>query len=297
MSHARRIRLRDRSGHLWPRRGRGARRLVRGPAGPRTGRVRPACAAGRDGSSPASPRSPPGWPGPKRWRSWTPSPDRVEPPCPHARPGRLRRLRLAARHAARPAVAQGRRGPPAAQAAGRASTARSPSSRCPATRTPAPTASRRRAVPGLAAGLATRVQFAVRPDGVAGLRAHRSHEVIDIGECLIAHPGHHRPRPSPAGAGRARPRSRPWSRTGIGRAGRDHLGRPAGTRPGNHCDRAGSIEQARGPARSDSVLRRAGHRLTPRARPPLPEPAGGGTGLAGQRGRVLAGASRPRPTC
>ena len=33
------------------------------------------------------------------------------------------------------------------------------------------------------------MQFAVRPDGVAGLRAHRSHEVIDIGECLIAHPG------------------------------------------------------------------------------------------------------------
>jgi tRNA/tmRNA/rRNA uracil-C5-methylase (TrmA/RlmC/RlmD family) len=33
------------------------------------------------------------------------------------------------------------------------------------------------------------VQFAVRPDGVAGLRAHRSHEVIDVGECLIAHQG------------------------------------------------------------------------------------------------------------
>ena len=32
------------------------------------------------------------------------------------------------------------------------------------------------------------MQFAVRPDGVAGLRAHRSHEVVDIGECLIAHP-------------------------------------------------------------------------------------------------------------
>jgi len=40
------------------------------------------------------------------------------------------------------------------------------------------------------AGLAwrTRVQFAVRADGVAGLRAHRSHQVIDVGECLIAHP-------------------------------------------------------------------------------------------------------------
>ena len=41
-----------------------------------------------------------------------------------------------------------------------------------------------------AAGLGwrTRVQFAVRDDGVAGLRAHRSHRVIDVGECLIAHP-------------------------------------------------------------------------------------------------------------
>jgi tRNA/tmRNA/rRNA uracil-C5-methylase (TrmA/RlmC/RlmD family) len=38
-------------------------------------------------------------------------------------------------------------------------------------------------------GWRTRVQFAVRADGVAGLRAHRSHEVVDVGECLIAHPG------------------------------------------------------------------------------------------------------------
>jgi tRNA/tmRNA/rRNA uracil-C5-methylase (TrmA/RlmC/RlmD family) len=37
-------------------------------------------------------------------------------------------------------------------------------------------------------GWRTRVQFAVRGDGVAGLRAHRSHRVVDVGECLIAHP-------------------------------------------------------------------------------------------------------------
>jgi tRNA/tmRNA/rRNA uracil-C5-methylase (TrmA/RlmC/RlmD family) len=36
-------------------------------------------------------------------------------------------------------------------------------------------------------GWRTRVEFAVREDGVAGLRAHRSHEVIEVGECLIAH--------------------------------------------------------------------------------------------------------------
>jgi tRNA/tmRNA/rRNA uracil-C5-methylase (TrmA/RlmC/RlmD family) len=35
----------------------------------------------------------------------------------------------------------------------------------------------------------TRVQFAVDASGTAGLRAHRSHEVIDIGDCPIAHPG------------------------------------------------------------------------------------------------------------
>jgi tRNA/tmRNA/rRNA uracil-C5-methylase (TrmA/RlmC/RlmD family) len=39
--------------------------------------------------------------------------------------------------------------------------------------------------PGL--GWRTRVQFAVDRDGVAGLRGHRSHRVIDIGDCLIAH--------------------------------------------------------------------------------------------------------------
>jgi tRNA/tmRNA/rRNA uracil-C5-methylase (TrmA/RlmC/RlmD family) len=39
--------------------------------------------------------------------------------------------------------------------------------------------------PGL--GWRTRVQFAVDASGVAGLRAHRSHEVVDIGDCLIAH--------------------------------------------------------------------------------------------------------------
>ncbi len=45
------------------------------------------------------------------------------------------------------------------------------------------------ALPGEPDGLGwrTRVQFAVREDGVAGLRAHRSHRIIDVGECLIAH--------------------------------------------------------------------------------------------------------------
>ena len=44
--------------------------------------------------------------------------------------------------------------------------------------------------PGAAAaglGWRTRVQFAVDREGVAGLRGHRSHEVIGISDCLIAH--------------------------------------------------------------------------------------------------------------
>ena len=44
-------------------------------------------------------------------------------------------------------------------------------------------------LPGDADGLGwrTRVKFAVRPDGTAGLRRHRSHQVAAIGVCPIAH--------------------------------------------------------------------------------------------------------------
>ena len=46
-------------------------------------------------------------------------------------------------------------------------------------------------MPGDETGLGwrTRMQFAVREDGAAGLRAHRSHEIVGIDDCLIAHPG------------------------------------------------------------------------------------------------------------
>ncbi|GAB3155873.1 class I SAM-dependent RNA methyltransferase [Microbispora hainanensis] len=45
-------------------------------------------------------------------------------------------------------------------------------------------------VPGPEDGLGwrTRVRFAVEPDGTAGLRRHRSHEIEHVTECLIAHP-------------------------------------------------------------------------------------------------------------
>jgi tRNA/tmRNA/rRNA uracil-C5-methylase (TrmA/RlmC/RlmD family) len=37
-------------------------------------------------------------------------------------------------------------------------------------------------------GWRTRVRFSVRPDGTAGLLAHRSHDVVEVGDCPIAHP-------------------------------------------------------------------------------------------------------------
>jgi tRNA/tmRNA/rRNA uracil-C5-methylase (TrmA/RlmC/RlmD family) len=45
-------------------------------------------------------------------------------------------------------------------------------------------------IPGADSGLGwrTTVSFAVGPDGAAGLRRHRSRQVIDIADCLIAHP-------------------------------------------------------------------------------------------------------------
>lgn len=47
------------------------------------------------------------------------------------------------------------------------------------------------AVPGDLEGLGwrTRVQWAVAADGTPGLRRHRSHEVVPVDRCLIAHPG------------------------------------------------------------------------------------------------------------
>jgi len=133
-----------------------------------------------------------------------PSADRVGAPCPHARPGgcggcdwqhaslpaqralkatvitqQLKRLAgierevtvepfpsdMAAGPAAGPAV-----GPEAGPAVGPEA---------------GPAVGPEGGAPGL--GWRTRVQFAVDRDGVAGLREHRSHRVVDVGECLIAH--------------------------------------------------------------------------------------------------------------
>jgi tRNA/tmRNA/rRNA uracil-C5-methylase (TrmA/RlmC/RlmD family) len=116
-----------------------------------------------------------------------PSADRVEPPCPYARPGGCGGCDW--QHASLPA-----------QRELKASVVRQQLRRIagidqPVTVEALPgdepsageTAGDDAGTPGL--GWRTRVRFAVRGDGVAGLRAHRSHEVISVADCLIAHPG------------------------------------------------------------------------------------------------------------
>ena len=129
-----------------------------------------------------------------------PSADRVEPPCPYARPGgcggcdwqhaslpaqrelkasvvrqQLRRIS----GIDRPVTVEALPGDEPGEARTRARTRR--------TRAEGRGRTGRRGTPGL--GWRTRAKFAVRGDGVAGLRAHRSHEVINVADCLIAHPG------------------------------------------------------------------------------------------------------------
>jgi tRNA/tmRNA/rRNA uracil-C5-methylase (TrmA/RlmC/RlmD family) len=116
------------------------------------------------------------------------SPDRVEPPCPHARPGGCggcdwQHATLPAQRALKAVVvAQQLR-----RIAGieREVTVEALDGDGDGDGQAGDNSKKRDA--GL--GWRTRVQFAVRSDGVAGLRAHGSHEVIDVGECPIAHPG------------------------------------------------------------------------------------------------------------
>jgi tRNA/tmRNA/rRNA uracil-C5-methylase (TrmA/RlmC/RlmD family) len=109
------------------------------------------------------------------------SPDRVKAPCPHARPGGCggcdwQHATLTAQRSLKAAVV-------AQQLRRLAGIEREvtveplPGDAAEITATSG--------TPGL--GWRTRVQFAVDRDGVAGLRGHRSHRVIDIGDCLIAH--------------------------------------------------------------------------------------------------------------
>jgi tRNA/tmRNA/rRNA uracil-C5-methylase (TrmA/RlmC/RlmD family) len=104
------------------------------------------------------------------------SKDRVQAPCEHARPGGCGGCDW--QHASLPAQRALKAAVITQQLARLAGIERE------VTVEPLPGES---PAPGL--GWRTRVQFAVDRDGVAGLRGHRSHEIIEIGDCLIAHQG------------------------------------------------------------------------------------------------------------
>jgi len=186
----------------------------------------------------------------------TASPDRVKPPCPHARPGGCGGCDW--QHGSLPA----QRGLKAAvirqQLRRLAGTDREVTVEAlPGDAGAGQTrANGRWAAVGSGGGLGwrTRVQFAVREDGVAGLRAHRSHQVIDVGECLIAHP----------------------EITDLAIPGRRWPGMASveavvGTGSGERAVIVSPGRRRESPGRSlsiegitaDSVLRRAGHSLTP----------------------------------
>ena len=169
------------------------------------------------------------------------SPDRVAPPCPHARPGGCggcdwQHASLAAqrRLKADVIVHQLRR----IAGLDRAVTVEP--------------------LAGDDGGLGwrTRIRFSVGPDGSAGLLRHRSHEVVGVGDCPIAHPL--------------------VSRVGV---------------TGQRWDQTGSVEVVVSPGSGERAViitaraRRAGGRAGPRGRP-LAIPAG--ALLTGRADTVLA---------
>ncbi|MFC7545535.1 class I SAM-dependent RNA methyltransferase [Plantactinospora sp. GCM10030261] len=107
----------------------------------------------------------------------TPAVDRVEPPCPYAKPDRCGGCDL--QHVA-----------PDAQLAWKTAVVREQLARLgrlPEAEIDAldPTV---RPVPGGQLGWRSRVRYTVDAAGRAGLRKHRSHEVVPIDRCRIAHP-------------------------------------------------------------------------------------------------------------
>ncbi|MBQ1042152.1 MULTISPECIES: class I SAM-dependent RNA methyltransferase [unclassified Micromonospora] len=105
------------------------------------------------------------------------SPDRVTPPCPYARPGRCGGCDL--QHVA-----------PAAQLDWKLAVVREQLTRLGRLTTEQIDALgvRVEALPGGPLGWRSRVRYAVDAAGRAGLLKHRSHEVVPIDRCLIAHP-------------------------------------------------------------------------------------------------------------
>ena len=189
-----------------------------------------------------------------------PSADRVPPPCPNARPGACggcdwQHASLPAQRALKAAVI----GQHLRRLAGvdrEVTVEPLPGDEAgdgPAV-PPGPAVSQaitaRGGEPGL--GWRTRVQFAVRDDGVAGLRAHRSHEVVDVGDCLIAHP-----RIRDLGIPR-----RDWPGVAAVEA---IVGSGPGAERAVIITPAGRSEYKEGMTTvpAESVLRRAGRRLSP----------------------------------
>ena len=101
------------------------------------------------------------------------SADRVAPPCPHARPGGCGGCDW--QHASLPAQRDLKAAVVRQQLRRIAGIERDVSVE---------------PVPGDQDGLGwrTRVKFAVGQDGVVGLRRHRSHEIVQVSDCPIAHP-------------------------------------------------------------------------------------------------------------
>jgi tRNA/tmRNA/rRNA uracil-C5-methylase (TrmA/RlmC/RlmD family) len=203
----------------------------------------------------------------------TASPDRVKPPCRHAGPGGCGGCDW--QHAALPAQRSLKAAVIRQQLARLAGIDRE------VTVEPLPgdenaAQGGAEASRGRGLGWRTRVQFAVREDGVAGLRAHRSHQVIDVGECLIAHPAiTHLAIPGRRWHGAASVEAL----VGTGAGERAVIVSPSGT--GGTTARSVSMEGMT----ADSVLRRAGRSLAPlRGRSYLNQRA------AGRDWRVSAGA-------
>ncbi|MET8834228.1 TRAM domain-containing protein [Micromonospora sp. NPDC004540] len=107
----------------------------------------------------------------------TASPDRVEPPCPYAKPGRCGGCDL--QHVT-----------PAAQLDWKVAVVREQLTRLGGLTDDQIDALgvRVEALPGGPLGWRSRVRYAVDAAGRAGLLKHRSHEVVPIDRCLIAHP-------------------------------------------------------------------------------------------------------------
>ena len=126
-------------------------------------------------------------------------------------------------------------------------------------------------------GWRTRVRFSVGPGGTAGLLAHRSHDVVEVGDCPIAHPLVQ----ARAVTGRNWAPARSVEVVVSPAAGeRAIIVGPGRSGCGGQRRRRGGGHGAGGRAR-----RQAHHAERPR----IPAPARGRAVLAGQRGRVLAG--------